>query len=73
MKGLTTKQTLHLIRIAENAQRGIGLDLDEVAFVSLMRICRDYVDHRRYPGVIDRDKWFADRLKKFRIRFFEKI
>jgi len=73
MKGLTTKQTLQLLRIAENAQRGIGLDLDEVAFVSLMRICRDYVDHRRYPGVIDRDKWFADRLKKFRIRFFDKI
>lgn len=71
MKELTEKQVGQLYKIAANTQQGIGLD--EVAFVTLMRICRDYVDHRRYPGVIDRDKWFADRLKKFRIRFFAKI
>ena len=70
---LSSKQTLQLLAIAQDAQRDTALDLDEVAFVTLMRICRDYVDPKRYPAVIDREKWFLDRLNKFRIRFFEKI
>lgn len=46
MKGLTTKQTLQLLRIAENTQQGIGLD--ELAFITLMRICRDYASPEIY-------------------------
>ena len=34
MKGLTTKQTLQLLRIAQHVQRGTGLD--EVAFAEIM-------------------------------------
>ena len=59
---LSSKQTLQLLAIAQDAQRDTALDLD-----------RDYVDRKRYPAVIDREKWFLDRLNKFRIRFFEKI
>lgn len=68
---LTTKQTLQLLRMSENTQKAIALD--ELAFIALMRICRDYVDPSRYPAVCDREKWFMDRLNKYRIRFFEKI
>lgn len=68
---LTNKQALQLLHIAEYTQQAIGLD--ELAFVALMRICRDYVDPNRYPAVCDREKWFMDRLNKYRIRFFEKI
>ena len=53
---LSSKQTLQLLAIALDAQRDTALDLDEVAFVTLMRICRDYVDRKRYPAVIDREK-----------------
>ncbi|WP_302385701.1 hypothetical protein [uncultured Alistipes sp.] len=70
---LTAKQAAQLYRIAADTQQGTGLD--ELAFVTLMRICRDYVNPNLYTAIPDedRDKWFADRLKKFRIRFFEKI
>lgn len=68
---LTTKQTLQLFQIAENTQKTIALD--ELAFITLMRICRDYVDPNMYPAMPDREKWFLDRLNKYRIRFFEKI
>lgn len=68
---LTTKQTLQLLQMAENTQKTIALD--ELAFITLMRICRDYVDPSRYPAVCDREEWFMDRLNKYRIRFFEKI
>lgn len=71
MKELTVKQTLQLYNIARNTQQGMGLD--ELAFITLMRICRDYVDPSRYPVVPDREKWMIERLNKFRIRFFEKI
>ena len=71
MKELTVKQTLQLYNIARNTQQGMGLD--ELAFISLMRIWRDYVDPSRYPVVPDREKWMIERLNKFRIRFFEKI
>ena len=68
---LTTKQTLQLLQMAENTQKAIALN--ELAFITLMRICRDYVDPGRYPAVCDREKWFMDRLNKYRTRFFEKI
>lgn len=71
MNELTVKQTLQLYNIARNTQQGMGLD--ELAFITLMRICRDYVDPSRYPVVPDREKWMIERLNKFRIRFFEKI
>lgn len=71
MKELTAKQTLQLYNIARNTQQGMGLD--ELAFITLMRICRDYVDPSRYPVVPDREKWMIERLNKFRIRFFERI
>ena len=70
MKNLTGKQIGQLLAIAQDTQK---TGLDEVAFITLMRICRDYVDPSRYTAVIDREKWFIDRLNKFRIRFFEKI
>lgn len=50
---LTNKQALQLLHIAEYTQQAIGLD--ELAFVALMRICRDYVDPSRYPAVCDRE------------------
>lgn len=70
---LTAKQAAQLYRIAADTQQGTGLD--ELAFVTLMRICRDYVNPNLYTAIPDeeRDKWFEERLKKFRIRFFEKI
>ena len=71
MKELRAKQIGLVLTIAKNSQQGMGLD--EIAFITLMRICRDYVDPGRYPFVPDREKWFIDRLNKFRIRFFEKI
>lgn len=71
MKELTAKQIGQLLAISKNTQQGMGLD--EIAFITLMRICRDYVDQSRYPVVPDREKWMIERLNKFRIRFFEKI
>lgn len=40
MGPLTTKQRLQLFRITEDVQR--SMCLDELAFITLMRICRDY-------------------------------
>ena len=74
MKGLTTKQKIQLWEFADKAQMKTGSPVgDEIAFVTLMRICRDYVDKTMYPTVVDRDAWLIERLKKFRIRFYEKI
>ena len=73
MKGLTDKQFSQLWTIAQNTQKSIGLD--ELAFITLMRICRDYVDRSIYPTISgeQRDKWFLERLDKFRVRFFAKV
>ena len=74
MSRLTTKQTLQLLKIAENTQNlSIPTDSDS-AFISLMRICRDYVDNV-LPLVRDeqRDKMLLERLKKYRIKYIEKI
>ena len=49
---------------------------DEAAFITLVRICRDYADKHAYPAITSgemRDNWFLERLKKFRIRFYEDI
>ena len=70
---LSSKQIGQLLTIVQSTQPATGLD--EIAFITLMRICRDYVDIKRYPLIKDekREKWFIERLNKFRIRFFEKI
>lgn len=44
---------------------------DEIAFITLMRICRDYATSIAEEP--QRDKLLIDRLKKYRIRFYEKI
>ncbi len=44
---------------------------DEIAFITLMRICRDYATSIAEEP--QRDRILFDRLKKFRIRFYEKI
>ena len=49
MKGLTDKQFLQLLTIARNTQKSIGLE--ELAFITLMRICRDYVDRSICPVI----------------------
>ena len=72
MKGLTTKQKLQLLEIADNIQkRAFYKPGDEIAFITLMRICRDYATSIAEEP--QRDKFLLDRLKKYRIRFYEKI
>ena len=64
MKGLPTKQKFQLLDIADNIQkRAFYKPGDEVAFITLMRICRDYVDKTTYPAIKDRDTWLLERLK----------
>ena len=72
MKGLTTKQKLQLLEIADNIQkRAFYKPGDEIAFITLMRICRDYATSIAEEP--QRDKFLLDRLKKYRIHFYEKI
>lgn len=73
MKGLTCKQFSQLVTIVQDTQKSTGLE--EMAFITLMRICRDYTTPSLYPQLrgADRDRWFMERLGKFRIRFFERI
>lgn len=72
MKGLTTKQKLQLLEIADNIQkRAFYKPGDEIAFITLMRICKDYATSIAEEP--QRDKFLLDRLKKYRIRFYEKI
>ena len=72
MKGLTTKQKLQLLEIADNIQkRAFYKPGDEIAFITLMRICRDYATSIAEEP--QRDRLLLDRLKKYRIRFYEKI
>lgn len=73
MQGLTTKQRLQVLEVADALQKTIIPNCGDVAFITLMRICRDYVDQSRYPAVKDRESWLIERLNKYRIRFFEKI
>jgi hypothetical protein len=73
MVQLSCKQEFQLIRAAREAQ-AVPVGDDTVGFVTLMRICRDYVSDC-YPLVKgeERDKWLIERLNKYRIRFFDKI
>ena len=72
MEGLTTKQKLQLLEIADNMQKSIFYKPgDEIAFITLMRICRDYATSIAEEP--QRDKLLIDSLKKYRIRFYEKI
>lgn len=72
MEGLTTKQKLQLLEIADNMPKSIFYKPgDEIAFITLMRICRDYATSIAEEP--QRDKLLIDRLKKYRIRFYEKI
>lgn len=72
---LTSKQYDQLFREADRLEslcRGNEL---ETPFVVLMRICRDYVT---MAGVqmLDEDarvKYLAERLAKFKIKYFDKI
>ena len=73
MKGLTTKQRLQVLKVADSLQKTTRPINEDVAFITLMRICRDYVDTSRFGGIVDRERWFLDRLNKFRIRFYEDI
>ena len=47
----------------------------EAAFVTLMRICRDYVNPYSYPCITGeaRDKWLCERLQNYRVRYFTTI
>ena len=72
MEGLTTKQKLQLLEIADNMQKSIFYKPgDEIAFITLMRICRDYATSIAEEP--QRDKLLIDRLNKNRIRFYEQI
>ena len=63
MKGLTTKQKLQLLEIADNIQkRAFYKTGDEIAFITLMRICRDYATSIAEEP--QRDKFLLDRMKK---------
>jgi hypothetical protein len=48
---------------------------DEIAFIVLMRICRDYANPYAYPLMTGevRDKWLIEKLQRFRIKYFEKV
>lgn len=73
MKGLTNKQRYQLLKIADNVQMGTGSPVgDEIAFVTLMRICRDYVTRQSCLRGADEERLYK-RLEAFRIRFYEKI
>jgi hypothetical protein len=70
---MTNKQIVQTLAFAK--QLSIRDLSDDSAFITLMRICRDYIDVYEYPLVTgeERDKWLAERLKKYRIRYVEKI
>ena len=73
---LSSKQKSQLHSIAKNTELMINQPIsDDVAFVVLMRICRDYVNPYTHPFLTNecRDKWLIERLQKYQIRFFQKI
>lgn len=73
MKGLTDKQRYQLLKIADRVQMGTGSPVgDQIAFVTLMRICRDYVIRQSCLREADKERLYK-RLEAFRIRFYEKI
>ena len=75
-KGLSNKQVAQLINISSNLQKSIGFPVDnDVVFIVLVRICRDYISPSLYPLIQGeaRDKWFLDRLARYRLRYFGQI
>lgn len=71
---LTFKQREQLFELANNVQSLYSTD-DSVAFVVLMRICRDYVSKYSFPLINgkDRDEWLLERLKNYRIKYIDSI
>lgn len=78
MKGLTHKQRSQLLKISEDVQGEIlqpvtGECEESIAFVQLMRICRDYTVYGAHGGRYRNEKALLERLNKFNIRFYENI
>lgn len=80
-KSLSCKQTEQLISIASNVQATIGAPVigesDEgIAFIKLMRICRDYAvvggNGARF-GAYRNEELLKKRLDEFNIRFYKRI
>ncbi|MCD7971371.1 MAG: hypothetical protein LUG18_01715 [Candidatus Azobacteroides sp.] len=71
---MTSKQCQQLTNLVEKYQPFHAPD-NQLAFVVLMRICRDYCDPSIYPMMDEeqREQYFLERLKKYKIKFFEKI
>lgn len=72
---LTSKQYGQLLREAERMEslcRGNEL---ESPFVVLMRICRDYVTMSGVQMMSDesRVRYLAERLDRFKVKYFDKI
>ena len=72
---LTDKQAKQLERLANDTERLCIPNDDEAAFIVLMRICRDYLNSAEFPFIKgdDRDEWLIEKLKRYRIKFFEKV
>lgn len=77
-KSLSWKQKQQLIRIADNVQQTIntplsGTENGDIAFIQLMRICRDFAVKGVYFGAYKNEEYLIERLKKFNTRFYEDI
>lgn len=75
---LSYKQLYQLVSMACNLESEIGwtrAGSSTTAFVSLMRICRDYVEMRKRPLAKKEDmaKVLLERLDKFYTRYFEEL
>ena len=75
---LSTKQVIQLLTIANNLEKEIGWTCagsQNTAFVSLIRICRDYVEFCKRPLAKkeDANRSLLERLDKFYIRYFDKL
>lgn len=75
--GLTEKQLNQLISISGQNQPGLNnrLVCDEIAFVVLMRICRDYCYAMRlYENSKEvAEKALIEKLERFRIKYVEAV
>lgn len=71
---LNNKQTRQLLKIASDVQHADLMQDENTVFIVLMRICRDYTG-TGFPALQGeaRDKWFLERLQKYRLKYFEKI
>ena len=75
LKVMTGKQYDQLFKEADALERQCRGNELETPFVVLMRICRDYVTMAGVQMMSDESKvkYLAERLDKFRIKYFEKI